>query len=149
MHEARGDLDAAPAFEVLAAAPDSTRALVVDVAPRMCEFLTAILSSASYACIEAADGAAAFNHVIVGGIDLVITNLDMPGMDGFGLMSAIGLLPASVGCPAVIVVSGLLDVTLADRRSELRAAALLAKLIDPAVLLAAVARAMSVRRSCR
>lgn len=138
------------AKSVKPAAPDSTRVLVVDDAPRMREILTAILSSAGYVCIEAADGAAAFNHVLVGGIDLVVTDLDMPGMDGFGLMSAIGLLPASVGRPPVIAVSGLLDATLADRRPELRAAAaLLAKPIDPAALLAAVARAMSVRRSCR
>ena len=81
-----------------------------------------------------------------GGIDLVVTDLDMPVMDGFALLSAIRLLSVARGRPPVIVVSGLLDETLAERRPELRSAvALLAKPVQPADLLKAVARAMGIR----
>ena len=122
------------------------RVLIVDDAGGMRAYLRIILSSADFDCLEAADGAEAFEAVLKGGIDLVVTDLDMPVMDGFALMSAISLLPVSRGRPPVIVVSGLLDETLAERRPELRtAAALLAKPVQPADLLKAVARAMSIR----
>jgi len=109
-------------------------------------YLRIILSAAGFDCHEAADGAEGFDAVLKGNIDLVVTDLDMPVMDGFALVSAISLLPAARGRPPVIVVSGLLDETLAERRPELRSAtALLAKPVQPADLLKAVARAMGIR----
>lgn len=109
-------------------------------------YLRIILSSAGFDCVEAADGAEGFECVLKGGIDLVVTDLDMPVMDGFGLMAAISLMPAARGRPPVIVVSGLLDETLAERRPELRSAvALLVKPVQPADLLKAAARAMGIR----
>ncbi len=122
------------------------RVLIVDDAGGMRAYLRIILSSAGFDCIEAADGAEGFDAVLKGNIDLVVTDLDMPVMDGFALVSAISLLPAARGRPPVIVVSGLLDETLAERRPELRSAtALLAKPVQPADLLKAVARAMGIR----
>ena len=124
------------------------RVLIVDDAGGMRAYLRIILSSAGFDCIEAADGAEGFDAVLKGNIDLVVTDLDMPVMDGFALLSAIGLLPAARGRPPVIVVSGLLDENLAERRVELRSAtALLAKPVQPADLLKAVARAMGIRAS--
>lgn len=109
-------------------------------------YLRIILSAAGFDCHEAADGAEGFDQVMKGAFDLVVTDLDMPEMDGFALLSAISLLPVSRGRPPVIVVSGLLDETLAERRPELRSAvALLAKPVQPADLLKAVARAMGIR----
>lgn len=109
-------------------------------------YLRIILSAAGFDCLEAADGAEAFDAVLTGGIDLVVTDLDMPVMDGFALLSAISLLPTARGRPSVIVVSGLLDETLAERRPELRSAvALLAKPVQPADLLKAVTRALGIR----
>ena len=122
------------------------RVLIVDDAGGMRAYLRIILSSADFDCLEAADGAEAFEAVLKGGIDLVVTDLDMPVMDGFALLSAISLLSVARGRPPVIVVSGLLDETLAERRPELRSAvALLAKPGQPADLLKAVARAMGIR----
>jgi two-component system chemotaxis response regulator CheY len=134
-----------PYHAAMAYNPHPPCVLIADDAAGMRRYLTAILSSAGFVCVEACDGAEAFNMVLGGGIDLVITDLDMPEMDGFGLISAIGLLPLSRGRPPVIVVSGLLDESLAERRPELRAAAsLLAKPVQPADLLKAVARVMGV-----
>jgi len=122
------------------------RVVIADDAAGMRAYLSIILGSAGFDCIEAADGAEAFDIVLGGGIDLVVTDLDMPEMDGFGLISAIGLLSAHHGRPPVIVVSGLLDETLAERRPELRAAAaLLAKPVQPEEVLKAVARVMNLR----
>jgi two-component system chemotaxis response regulator CheY len=125
---------------------DALRVLVVDDASGMRAYLRTILSSAGFDCVEAPDGAAGFEAVLGGGIDLVITDLDMPEMDGFGLICAISLLPVTQARPPVIVASGLLDETLAERRPELRAAAaLLAKPVKPAELLKAVSRAIATR----
>ena len=122
------------------------RVLIVDDAGGMRAYLRIILSAAGFDCHEAADGAEGFEKVMNGGIDLVVTDLDMPVMDGFALLSAISLLSVARGRPPVIVVSGLLDETLAERRPELRSAvALLAKPVQPADLLKAVARAMGIR----
>lgn len=109
-------------------------------------YLSVILASGGFDYVEASDGATAFEIVMGGGIDLVITDLDMPEMDGYGLISAIGVLPPPRTRPPVIVVSGLLDENLAVVRSELRAAAaLLAKPVQPADLLRAVFRVLNLR----
>lgn len=135
-----------PAQPVQAREVPAPRVLIVDDAAGMRAYLSIILGSAGFDCVEARDGAEAFETVLGGGIDLVITDLDMPEMDGFGLISAIGLLPASRSRLPIIVVSGLLDDTLADQRRELRAAAaLLAKPVQPEQLLRAVARVMDLR----
>lgn len=129
----------------MAPRPRPPCALIVDDSAGMRRYLQAILSSAGFDCIEAGDGAEAFNVVLAGGVDLVVTDLDMPEMDGFGLLAAIRLL-APRARPPVIVVSGLLDETLAERRPELRTAvSLLAKPVQPADLLRAVARAAGAR----
>ena len=81
-----------------------------------------------------------------GGFDIVITDLEMPSMDGYQLLSAISLLPISKGRPPVIVASAMMDETLAQRRPELRqASVLLAKPVQPADLLKAVEKVLAAR----
>jgi len=124
----------------------AARVVIADDSGGMRAYLRTILASAGFDCVEAADGAEALDLILRGGVDLLVTDLDMPEMDGFALLAAVGLLSAARGRPPVIVVSGLLDETLAERRPELRAAAaLLAKPVEPAVLLGAVARVMGAR----
>jgi two-component system chemotaxis response regulator CheY len=131
-----------PCRSAVAPDPRPPCALIADDSAGMRRYLVAILASAGFDCVEASDGAEAFDVVLGGGVDLVVTDLDMPEMDGFGLIAAIRLLsPRSR--PPVVVVSGLLDETLAERRPELRTAvSLLAKPVQPADLLRAVARAV-------
>lgn len=130
--------------------PRKPRALIADDASGMRTYLRLILESAGFECVEAADGGEAFDEVLRGQFDLLITDLDMPNMDGFQLLSAVSLLPISRGRPPVIVVSALLDETLAERRPELRAAAaLLAKPVQPKDLLQAVNRSLGMRSTCR
>jgi two-component system, chemotaxis family, chemotaxis protein CheY len=127
------------------------RVLIADDSAGMRAYLSVILAGAGYECVEACDGAQAFDIAFAGGIDLVVTDLNMPVMDGFALLSAISLMQPLWSRPPVIVVSGLLDETLARRRPELRAAAaLLAKPVQAADLLPTVSRVMSARpaRAC-
>jgi CheY-like chemotaxis protein len=73
----------------------------------------------------------------------------MPKMDGFELISALGLLPPGRKRPAVIVVSARLDESVVQRRPELRFAAnLLEKPVGVGELLDAVAAALPIRARC-
>lgn len=129
--------------------PQPARILVADDASGMRTYLRLVLESAGFACTEVSDGGDAFDQVLGNTFDLVITDLEMPGMDGFQLLSAISLLPA-VRRPPVIVVSALLDETLAERRPELRSAAvLLAKPVQPADLLKSVSKVLGQRAASR
>ncbi len=122
------------------------RVLVVDDASGMRIYLRSILAGAGYDCAEASDGGAAFDLLLRETFDLLITDLDMPEMDGYQLLSAISLLPKS-RAPAVIVCSALLDESLAERRPELRqAAVLLAKPVQPEDVLKAVEKALRAAR---
>jgi CheY-like chemotaxis protein len=122
------------------------RVLIVDDAAGMRVYLRAILTGAGYDCVEVADGGAAFDALLSGRFDLVVTDLDMPEMDGFALLSAISLLPLSRGRPPVVVCSALLgDGIAAERRPELRlAAVLLAKPVQPEDVLKAAEKAVKV-----
>jgi len=126
------------------------RVLIVDDASGMRTYLRLILEAAGFDCTEAPDGGEAFDHILKGGFEVVVTDLEMPVMDGYQLLSAISLLPASRGRPAVIVASAMMDETLAVRRPELRqASALLAKPVQPADLLKAVEKALTARTVSR
>lgn len=126
------------------------RVLIVDDASGMRTYLRLILESAGFDCTEAADGGEAFDHVLETRFDIVVTDLEMPGMDGYQLLSAISLLPTSRGRPAVIVASAMMDETLAIRRPELRqASSLLAKPVQPADLLKAVEKVLTARAVSR
>ena len=121
------------------------RVLVVDDSAGMRVYLRAILTGAGYESVEVADGGAAFDTLMGGRFDLVVTDLDMPEMDGFALLSAISLLPMSKGRPPVVVVSALLGEGVAERRPELRlAAVLLAKPVQPEDVLKAAEKAVKV-----
>jgi two-component system chemotaxis response regulator CheY len=121
------------------------RVLIVDDAAGMRVYLRAILTGAGYECVEVADGGAAFDALLAGRFDLVVTDLDMPEMDGFSLLSAISLLPLSRGRPPVVVCSALLGEGLTERRQELRlAAVLLAKPVQPEDVLKAAEKAVKV-----
>mgnify|MGYP001180973120 FL=1 len=130
--------------------PIKPRVLIVDDASGMRTYLRLILESAGFDCTEVPDGGEAFDHILKGGFDVVVTDLEMPGMDGYQLLSAISLLSASRGRPAVIVASALMDETLAERRPELRqASALLAKPVQPADLLKAMEKVLGARSAIR
>ena len=69
--------------------PDSSRTvLVVDDDPVMLAFLDRAVG-AEYAVVSASDGAAALDRVRAGGVDLVVADLKMPGLDGFAFTEAL------------------------------------------------------------
>lgn len=53
--------------------------------------------------VEAADGVAALNLLVDGDFDLVLVDLDMPGVDGYSLISCMRGHPRLRHLPAVVV----------------------------------------------
>jgi CheY-like chemotaxis protein len=68
---------------------EKARILVVDDDPVMRTLPCHVLKAAGYAVDVAPDGASALRLARERGYDLVVTDLDMPGLDGFGLLSLI------------------------------------------------------------
>ena len=51
--------------------------------------LTAYLEDCGYACLEAGDGLEGLAAFRVGRVDVVVTDLRMPGLDGLGVIAAV------------------------------------------------------------
>jgi two-component system, chemotaxis family, chemotaxis protein CheY len=129
--------------------PKRVRVIVADDASGMRTYLRTILTGAGYDVTEAVDGGEAFDAIMRESFDLLITDIEMPGMDGYALLSAVSLLPKH-RAPVMVVCSALLDETSAERRPELRlAAVLLAKPVQPVDVLKAVEKALKSRSSSR
>jgi signal transduction histidine kinase len=78
------------------------------------QVLRAMLAGIAGTVIEAGDGGQALTAVADSGADLVLTDLRMPGMDGYGLL---GGLPSDI--PA-IVITGLEKMPAAPAAAQLR-----------------------------
>ena len=125
------------------------RILVVDDSPGMRLYMRTIIAGAGFVCVEAVDGAAAFDLILRDDFDVIITDLHMPKMDGFELISALGLLPHGRKKPPVIVASARFDEALVQSRPELKFAThLLAKPVGVGELLDAIAAALPIRVRC-
>ena len=81
----------------------SKRILIVDDDPTMREAMTETLSIAGYETVQCADGEAAEHVLQAGGVDLVISDVRMPGIDGLELLRR---TKARIESPPFIVISG-------------------------------------------
>lgn len=81
------------------------RVLVVDDSAITRELERTILEAAGYQVETAVDGRDGLAKLKSRGFDLVVSDVQMPGLDGFGLAAAIRADPNLVGLPIVIVSS--------------------------------------------
>ncbi|MFN7134034.1 MAG: response regulator, partial [Myxococcales bacterium] len=79
--------------------------LVVDDALTSRTLLASVLERAGLQTVLAPDGEAALHALAAGGIDLVVTDLEMPNLDGLGLVRRIRASPAWSALPVVMVTS--------------------------------------------
>ncbi|MGQ0844753.1 MAG: hybrid sensor histidine kinase/response regulator [Sporichthyaceae bacterium] len=114
--------------------------LVVDDAMTVRELQRSILERAGYAVRTASDGLEALAMLRQAPADLVLTDVEMPGLDGFGLTEAIRADSALRGA-AVLILTSLTDDGARNRGLEAGADGYLVKSsFDETTLLAAVAR---------
>lgn len=105
---------------------DEARILFVDDDPILREFAQVNLATPTTTIEAAADGAEALAKLGTGAYDLVLLDLEMPGLDGFEVLGRIRSDPA-LARTAVIVQTGREDVEAIDRCFRLGATSFVMK----------------------
>lgn len=96
--------DAVPqAFGGASEEADRPRALVVDDAPDVTEMIGMFMRYAGYEVVTAFSAAEAFDAARTDRFDVVISDIGMPGMNGYELAEALRALPAYQGVPLIAV----------------------------------------------
>lgn len=101
--------------------------LSVDDSASMRQMVRLTLSGAGYEVMEASDGREALSRAECGGIGMVLTDLNMPNMDGLTLIRELRKLPAYKGVPIVFLTTESDDA----KKSEARSAGATAWIVKP------------------
>jgi DNA-binding NtrC family response regulator len=108
------------------------RILIVDDEPNITEMIAHVLAPLGREIDTAGDGAAAIDQINTNDYQLIITDVNMPGADGFAV------LDAARGCPGtppdVIIITGFGTVDSAVKAMKAGAADYVAKPLDVAKL---------------
>ena len=115
------------------------RILVVDDDPVTRRVLSSILERAHYDVMASTDGHEAWTELAAARIDLVITDREMPAMDGMELLRAVRQSPRHGGVP-VIMLTGTTLETAGDEADAEGASAFLTKPVSSRELLEIVER---------
>ncbi len=118
--------------------------LCVDDEPGILKFLEAVLAPKGYEVIKAENGEEALEKLKEKGIDLVISDVKMPKVDGFQVCRRIKEDPASRNIP-VILITGF--TAKEDRVKGIEAGAedFISKPVDPAEVLARIKMLLKVK----
>ena len=152
IQRARQQAAATPDSADRTSAPDaspSRRILVVDDALTVRELQRSILERAGFAVRVACDGIEALALLAEEPSDLVLTDIEMPRMDGFALTEAIRAHPTLTNIPILILTSRSSDT---DRQRGLDAGAdgyIIKSAFDEAGLLSAIDRLLGRRAMTR
>jgi len=79
--------------------------LCVDDSSSMRLMVKMALTGAGYEVIEACDGKDALGKAQNGGVNMVLTDLNMPNMDGLSLIRALRALPTYKGVPIIFLTT--------------------------------------------
>ncbi|MEM5474648.1 response regulator [Hoeflea sp. AS60] len=63
------------------------------------------LTTAGYSVTEAVDGADGLEKMKVGSFDLIVTDINMPNMDGLTMIRNLRQLPAYMGTPVIFLTT--------------------------------------------
>jgi CheY-like chemotaxis protein len=109
------------------------RILVAEDRPASLELIRMVLESAGYEVIEAVDGQEAVDKAAGNKIDLVLLDLQMPKIDGFGVLARLRKDPRFATTPIVALTASAMQ---GDRELALAAgfSSYIAKPVDLAVL---------------
>ncbi len=127
--------------EVASPSSSGLRVLAVDDVPANRQLLAALLERHGHRCETAADAEAALARLAAGGIDVVLMDVHMPGIDGVAAARLIRSLPPPVGGVPIVAITA---QSAAEEREALLAAGMadvIEKPISATELLAALSRA--------
>ena len=115
--------------------------LAVDDSATMREMVSFVLESAGYRVIEAEDGAQGLDRATANSVDLVITDQNMPNMDGLTLVRSLRELRDYKSTPILLLTTESSDAMKAQGRAA-GATGWLVKPFDPATLLEVVGKVL-------
>jgi len=101
--------------------------LNVDDSASMRQMVRFTLNSAGYDVIEAVDGLDGLAKAKEKSIHVVLTDLNMPNMDGLSLIRELRILPTCKGIPIIFLTTESSE----DRKTEARAAGATAWIVKP------------------
>lgn len=101
--------------------------LCVDDSASMRQMVTLTLGNAGYQIIEAENGKDALAKAGSGGIHLVLTDLNMPTMDGLTLIRELRKLPAYTGVPIIFLTTESSE----DKKGEAKSAGATGWIVKP------------------
>ena len=113
--------------------------LTVDDSRTMRDMLMLALKDAGYRVVQAEDGVHGLEVLQAESPDIVITDINMPRMDGFGFIEGMRADPANRSIP-VLVLTTESDAAKKQRAREAGATGWIVKPFDPAKLVDAVRR---------
>jgi len=119
--------------------PRKPRALVVDDAHDVTEMLALLLQHAGYESVMAFNATEALDAARTGQFDVVVSDIGMPGMNGYELAVALRALPSYRTVP-MIAVTGFSMYDDRGRALQSGFNAHLTKPINPAILLDLIKR---------
>ncbi len=90
---------------VVDTAPAATRVLVADDDAQMRRLIRSVLQRDGFEVIEAADGLDALDAAQQGGIDLVILDVDMPRLDGLGVLEELRAQVKTACLPVIVLTA--------------------------------------------
>jgi CheY-like chemotaxis protein len=116
------------------------------------EMFATALRMAGWVVVEAADGHEGYRQAVAVLPDVVVTDVCMPGMDGFALLRELRAFLGSQQLPIIIVTGDAPSIerlALSDTDEELACCGLLIKPVCPDALVREVASALArCRRTC-
>ena len=122
--------------------------LAVDDSPSMRQMVGQTLRAAGYEVIEAADGVQAFELAKDKVVDVVITDVNMPNMDGITLVAQLRALPSYRLAPLLLLTTESSPERKAQGK-QAGATGWMVKPFNPDQLLATLARVLGPRLAAR
>jgi putative nucleotidyltransferase with HDIG domain len=126
--------------------PEPTHILIVDDDQAIREILSEGLSDSGYECVTACDGVEGLRKLQSNGFHLVVSDIDMPKMDGVSLLQKIKEIRPDT---EIIMLTGVVDVETAIQSMRLGACDYLTKPFNLAEVRITVERALEKQRLIR
>jgi len=101
--------------------------MIVDDSASTRQLANIVLSGAGYALIQACDGADALSKLEGRKVHLVISDVNMPNMDGISFVKAVRNLPEHKFVPIIMLTTGFIKST----REQAREAGIKAWMVKP------------------
>ena len=101
--------------------------LTVDDSPSIRRMIAMTLEEAGYAVIEAVDGKDGLDKALSQPVDAIITDQNMPNLDGLGFIRALRQHPQGKGVPVVVLSTDSAE----DLKAQAREAGALGWMVKP------------------